>query len=127
MTFETQNELLSNPKPVVRQGTKDRVPNLAEKQRGNFLQETENGEKICSSRKSLAWDHAFFTSPGTYAPLFILRFLNVFFRKNCLINIPEFCLGFLDLDELSLVNSGFKNLDVSSSDGIKENVKRFVK
>ncbi|XP_056690757.1 uncharacterized protein [Spinacia oleracea] len=97
VTFETQNELLSNPKPVVRQGTKDRVPNLAEKQRGNFLQETENGEKICSSRKSLAWDHAFFTSPG-----------------------------FLDLDELSLVNSGFKNLDVSSSDGIKENVKSKV-
>ncbi|XP_056690758.1 uncharacterized protein [Spinacia oleracea] len=64
VTFETQNELLSNPKPVVRQGTKDRVPNLAEKQRGNFLQETENGEKICSSRKSLAWDHAFFTSPA---------------------------------------------------------------
>uniref|UniRef100_A0A803LZ89 Uncharacterized protein n=1 Tax=Chenopodium quinoa TaxID=63459 RepID=A0A803LZ89_CHEQI len=97
LSFDTQKDLVCNSKPEVYRGTKDKVPIFAEKERRTFRLEKENGDKECNSRKSLAWDHAFLTSPG-----------------------------FLELEELCLVNSGFKNLEVSSSLGNEDNVKSKV-
>uniref|UniRef100_A0A803NC32 Uncharacterized protein n=2 Tax=Chenopodium quinoa TaxID=63459 RepID=A0A803NC32_CHEQI len=97
VSFDTQKELVCNSKSKVYRGTKDKVPIFAEKERRTLRLEKENGDKECNSRKSLAWDHAFLTSPG-----------------------------FLELEELCLVNSGFKNLEVSSSLGNEDNVKSKV-
>ncbi|XP_057520707.1 uncharacterized protein LOC130800980 [Amaranthus tricolor] len=60
-----------------------------------FAEKVPNAIKECNARKSLAWDREFFTSPG-----------------------------FLELEELSRVNRGFKNLKAcASTHGTEDNVR----
>jgi len=72
---ETQKELVcnlghSNMRACA--GASDAVPLSSAKEQETFHLERENVDNECSLRKSMAWDSAFFTSPGTQILLLCL-------------------------------------------------------
>ncbi|XP_038710703.1 uncharacterized protein LOC120005247 [Tripterygium wilfordii] len=105
--------------------------------------ESLSSDAICNLRKSMAWDSAFFTSPGVLDPEELFETLN-FTEKNSLpLDSSEkenlrtiggsnarrslawdsaffTSAGVLDQEELSLVNRGFRKCDSHHLPGIKE-------
>ncbi|KAK9684034.1 hypothetical protein RND81_10G181900 [Saponaria officinalis] len=87
VAFETQMELISDLNPRARVGINGGIQCLADKE----IQQTYGD----GARKSLAWDNAFFTSPG-----------------------------FLELEELCLVNRGFQDPQRQSICGDLQSIRR---